>query len=186
MTDHDRFDRLFEKGLSEYTNVAPREGLEQRLLARLARPEPERRWNWRWLWAVPALATVLIATLFSARPAAKHDTTVTKVSSRVMSEPVEPKAANVVRPTPRPQTAIVYPRPRVQVTSTVVRKQTVTPQPRLSTFPSPDENQQQARLLLRFVTSTPSEAVQVASEQEEFQKLAEASISQDSEDRSER
>jgi len=187
MSDHDQFDRLLDKGLSEYASVTPRAGLEQRLLARLATPEAERRWNWHWIWAaVPALAVILIVIFFTARPNPKHEIAVSKAPSSAQPRPIKPRAIIEVPPAPPPQVATVRPQARVQSTSTIVRNESVNPQPKLATFPSPDENQQQARLLLRFVTRTPNVAAQVASEQEEFQKLAEARMNQDLEDRSER
>lgn len=186
MTDHEQFDRLLDKALSEYGKISPREGLEHRLLARLATPEPARRWNWRWAWAaVPALAVILIVIFFTAHPTPKRDATVTNPPLPANTAPVEDKSINVAPPAPEPQVALTRPRRRVHTVSTVAHKEPESP-PKLATFPSPDETAQQARLLLRFVTRTPSEAIQVANEQEEFQKSVEASMNQDLEDRSER
>ena len=185
MTGRDKFDRLLDKGLSEYGNVSPRDGLEQRLLARLVE-EPQRRPNWRWLRAaVPVMAAVLIAIFFSARPPTKSDTNVAKVPSPTTASPATSETT-VAPPTPASHVAAARPEPRVQKAAIVARKEPQLAQPKLATFPSPDESEQQARMLLRFVTRSPSEAVQVASEQEEFQKLAEARMNQDLEIRPER
>jgi hypothetical protein len=185
MTDHNKFDHLLDKALSEYGNAAPRDGLEQRLLARLAE-QPERSWNWRWLWAaVPVMAAILIAIFLATRPPVKHDLNVAKAPATVRSTPVI-QETTTVSSTSGPKIVAARPGRPSQAPSTVARKEPPAAQPKLATFPSGDESAQQARLLLRFVTRTPSEAAQVASEQEEFQKLAEAGMNQDLENRSER
>ena len=180
MTDHDKFDPLLDRALSEYGNVSPREGLEQRLLARLAAEQPRRSWNWRWLWAaVPAMAIGLIVFL-ATRPAVKPDTNVAKAPSRPIITPATPKAAGL-SPTQAPQVSAVHAPRRVHTDATVSTMESSGAQPKLTTFPSPDESEQQARLLLAFVTHHPEEAHEVVEDNQQFYEMAEARMNQQSE-----
>lgn len=182
MTDNSKFDRLLDKALSEYGNVSPREGFEHRILATLASPKPDRSWSRGWWWlAVPSMAAVLVVMAFFMR--ATRNPGATQVAS--------------ITPTARVTTTQATPAPKLTDKPTVALKKTQRRNPsvgkrsrqeapRLATFPSGYEAEQQARLLLLFVTRHPDQAQQIVREEQQFQELAELSMNRDAENKSER
>jgi hypothetical protein len=184
MDDRDKLDRFLDEALAEYSDANPRTGFEQRLLANLPSVQDERGWSWRWLWLVgPALAAMVLIAVLALRPTPKHEenrankTTVMESAAppRISSQPIAPE---------RPAVARIQPKRRTH--RKVAANTRPSPEPRLATFPAPDGDDQQARLLLSFVTRHPDTAKEVVREEQEFQEMAEASMNQDSKNRSER
>src|SRR3954468_17135111 len=52
-------DDLLDGALAEYSNVEPRAGLENRILARLSEPGGLAFWNWKWVVGLAATCVVL-------------------------------------------------------------------------------------------------------------------------------
>ncbi len=159
--DDESLDRFLDDGLSQFAQEAPREGLEQRIMANLA-AERSRTWQ-RWIWAAaPVFAVLLVAVILWRRPSEKIATLQTATYIPAPSRSKRPASAPVrvivvkKHAMPRSQTRVV---------------ETATASPRLPTFPSRTE-ESQGQLLLRFVQNNPALAEQVVAEEEEFQKLA--------------
>jgi hypothetical protein len=172
MEQRDGLDRFLDDALSECGSASPREGLEQRILANLSARREERRWHWWWV-AAPAMAVLALVALFvNLRPEPKHDSGVALASPPA----VEPRA----RPAPEGDTAkqpdAAHPRRKSTRPAVNFRIAEPTAEPRLATFPSPDEGEQQARMLLWFVAGYPEQAREVVREQEQFQQMAEANM----------
>jgi hypothetical protein len=97
MADTERkFDELLNNALAEYSNVEPREGLEDRILANLATPQPEKRpWlQWWPVWGLAVAAAILLIVVISMP---KHGEqiegvkkTPTAVPQAVLKQPVFP------------------------------------------------------------------------------------------------
>ncbi|HUN90271.1 MAG TPA: hypothetical protein VMU28_15835 [Terriglobales bacterium] len=156
--NEDELERFLDRALAEYSE-APREGLEQRILANLATSPAKTRWPSAWL-LVPACAVLISGAVLWLKPEKE-------VPAPTVVNTVVPTAPNVVPPKTLVVTVAKQPkphRPKPRVT------QDSTAAPRLPTFPSqPDESQ--ARMLLQFVQGSPQTAQQVVKEEEDFQKL---------------
>ncbi len=143
-------DELLDASLNRYSQVEPRAGLEERLLASV--PEQAQRFAWpQWAW-IPAVATaaVLIAALafYATRQQAPASP-----SPAVAQTPAPTLPAPVVSaPVPAPHPSIS--RGRVERTQSAGR---LGAGPRLATFPARAPLSEQERLLLRFVQQTPKE-----------------------------
>src|SRR5438874_2522533 len=55
-------DDLLDRSLAQYSNVEPRAGLENRILAGLA-SRNERAWQWNWKWTTVIAAACLVIAL---------------------------------------------------------------------------------------------------------------------------
>lgn len=169
--DENELERFLDRTLSEYSSEAPRDGLEQRILANLAVNTARRRSPW-WIWAaVPACAALIVGALLFWHAAGQPspnppiaDVPKKEIPGPVAHDHTLTRSANVRKPPPG----------RRAVVSTVARlpKQNAPlHEPRLATFPSSPDGSQ-ARMLLAFVQRHHALASAVAQEQEEFQKLA--------------
>ncbi len=151
MSDNERkefVDELLNTSLNRYSQVEPRAGLEERLLASV--PQAAQRSAWLQWVGIPAAATavVLIAAL------AFYATW----QSPVPSAPIvaqRPPAPTIVTPaSPPTATSAAASRP-------VIRRAPVervsAALPRLATFPARAPLSEQERLLLLFVQQTPKE-----------------------------
>jgi hypothetical protein len=171
MEHKDNLDRFLDHALSSLNDATPREGLEQRILANLA-ANKTRRSSWRWLWvAVPAAAVILLAVLLVPKPSHNQDTNVPNPSPEI-TRPVPPLEAGSGPMQDQPKratTARIRRSPKVR--AEVAAKAQVNAEPRLATFPSPDNGEQQARLLLQFVRQHPDMAQQWLKEQQEFRAM---------------
>ena len=182
MEDKDKLDRFLDQALSEYSEASPRPGFEQRILANLAAQEEERGFGWRWLWVAGPVfsAVVVLAVVFVLRTAQKHDSSVA-----VVKPPIEQPAKPPRQVAPK-QLAVAQVLPKRKIQREVIARAQPAPEPRLATFPAQDGDEQQARLLLSFVTRHPERAKEVVNQEQEFQEMAEANFNQDSNNRSER
>jgi hypothetical protein len=59
-------DQMLDSALAEYSQVEPRPGLENRILAGLANDERAVKWDWKWILAFAA-ACIVIALLVAPR-----------------------------------------------------------------------------------------------------------------------
>jgi len=176
--DDKDLDQFLDQVLSEYSQEAPRAGLEHRILANLA-AEPARPRRW-WIWAaVPACAAILITALLlvtalrnPVQPPAIAETPTAPVVTKVVTnqqQPVRNVVAHVHTPALKHR----------DETSTVA----VTP--KLQTFPS-QSDETQVRLALQFVQNNPALAQQVVKEEEQFQEAVARNLAlQDLQNRSE-
>ena len=167
MQDEKKIDEFLDRALAEYSSASPREGLEGRILANLQATQPQRRWLWAWV-AIPALVAILLFALLWKPEPKKVDVARTeppRVTSK--TEPpnriVEPRSTQEVRPAVPRQKHPVLRAPK-----------TPDAQPRLATFPAQNNNDELARLALRFAQAHPAVASEIASEQKEFSQMAAA------------
>jgi hypothetical protein len=66
--DDERMDNLIDRALVRYTPLAPRAGLEQRILASLAARDCRPRWwQWKSAWALAAGVLLLVSVAIFAR-----------------------------------------------------------------------------------------------------------------------
>lgn len=171
--DDKDLDRFLDRTLSEYGQEAPRHGLEQRMLARLAAaPARPRRW---WIWAaVPVCAAILIAILLWNSSASKKPVLPPDIAhippSKVIERETTSAALQLKRPEIRPPVvATAYQHP----TSTG-RAVAASTTPRLPTFPSQKGDDELVQLAVRFAQTHPAVAEQIAQEQQEFNQMAAA------------
>jgi hypothetical protein len=183
MEQRDNLDRFLDHALTKLADATPQDGLEQRILANLM-PKVVRRSNWHWAWiAVPALAALMLLAVLIGPKIGHEQEAVTSETNRQETRIPEP-----------PQTTIAPTRPKT-VNAARIRRlpklrsdviATAKAEPRLATFPSSDENEQQARMLLRFVVGHPAEAKEVVLDEQRFQELAQVSLRQNWETGSEK
>ncbi len=169
-TGGDVLDRALDAALAKYSSVEPRLGLEQRILARLRSEQdriPTRSW-WQWsaVGAVTALIVIAIGFAWKSNWPAKT------VSQRHPSAPIEmaQPSATQVAANGETQAAAVIRRRYKATRRRVPRPVAVADEPKLDQFPSPEPLTQEELALVRYVRQFPSDAVMVASAQEEFEK----------------
>lgn len=168
MQDRNKIDDFVDQALSEFSNVSPRAGLEERILANLRQPESQRRWIWAWM-AVPALGLILLFALLW-KPAPQKVDVAKGARPRVTAQTEPPQVLQSKPPSVTRSREVQHERSRPIRSAPKPRD----PQPRLATFPSQDGNDELIRLALRFAQTHPEVAGQVAKEQEEFRELAAA------------
>jgi len=160
-TDDDEVDRMLDAALAKYAAVAPRAGLEDRILANLHAEQTRVPTLARWRWgvaAVVAAAIVLAAVaLRSTRPPraiANHPPVSTGYASAVA-----PAESNRIR------NAIVRRRLKPYnraIMHTIHPKAVVAASPKLDQFPSPQPLSEQERIMAGYVASYPEQAALVA------------------------
>ena len=127
----------------------PRPGIEERVLARLAK-EPERKATYWWALAFIGVAAVILiaAAVLIVRPRAPESPSVARAGRPVVSNP----APVVTR-----KAAVAFPKPEqknrrrtLQAVnrSPFVRQKAITP--KLATFPAPSPETDQERMLARL------------------------------------
>jgi hypothetical protein len=168
-----QMDEILDSLLAQYSDVEPRPGLEQRILANLsdtARNETMLTWwNVKWLWAGAAVAAVIIfaAVLIAGRSHVAVPTP-TVVQTR---QPASPQP-EVQRSLPTTVSAI----PPGQRKTPVQRRPghaalALNRWP--AVFPTPTPLSEQERLLFAYLANTPQEEV-VAQLQRNDQKESDA------------
>ncbi len=175
-----KMDEWLDDALARYSDVEPRAGLEQRILANL-QAQPQRRPWWQWAW-IPAAAAVLIAAgvLWMTRQRTSPVTPPVQVKHEALPPP---------RPAPQPATQVVHAvqppvrsrpvklRPAVQMANTnddLPRQEVFPSRDGVGPmFPSPAPLNTQEVALIRLVKRDPEEVRTIAQEQEfERQRLA--------------
>ncbi|MBV9158023.1 MAG: hypothetical protein JO097_17290 [Acidobacteriaceae bacterium] len=139
----DQWDRLLEEALNSYANAPETEGLEQRILARVAesarRTHPVRRW-------VPAISAALIASaaylFWCVLPHVQSPPATTTITA----------GTRIRRPAPP---AISTPTPPLVLRSAmnVRRFQRAPAKPKLPRFPTPSPMSPEEHALLQLITS---------------------------------
>ncbi len=172
----DRFvDDLLDSALARYAQAEPRPGLEARLLARLrAEPEPAAL-GWRWLPMAAAAAVVVAAVLYFAgsresRPPEVAVQPQPAVRPQVAAPPVtapgrQKEPAPVVSPTLAKQPSA--PRALAKVASTFGRRER---------FPTPAALSEQEQLLVRLVSRTPPQELQVLARKRQEEPIPELRV----------
>ncbi len=157
--------RLLDEALSPQP-VAPRPGLEERILARLqVQPAPRPWWQWAW---VPVAAAVIVAIglYLTHRPQPMAPPVARTTPSVTPASAPKPAPAPRVAQKPRPRSVMRAP---VAVAAKPLARQEV--------FPSPTPVTQEEKLLLALRSRHPSEVVEVAvaqqAERERIQKYVE-------------
>ncbi len=143
-------DELLDASLRRYSQVEPRAGLEERLLAGV--PEQAQRFAWpSWAW-IPATATaaILLAALAFYATRQTPAPPVPSVARQIPAPTVPAPAPVVSAPAPHPNVS----RMRVERTESPGR---LGAGPRLETFPARAPLSEQERLLLQFMQQTPKE-----------------------------
>ncbi|HME35405.1 MAG TPA: hypothetical protein VKF84_09210 [Candidatus Sulfotelmatobacter sp.] len=160
---HDELDRTLDAALAKYAAVEPRAGLEDRILANLQAERtrlPNRAW-WRWGYAVAMVVALIVAILAwkTARPS--HAVIVERpaVGNRQEQKPSPrlAKAGAESRPIP-----VRVGRTRVPPPNSAI----AAASPKLDVFPSPRPLSEEELALAQYVRNFPSDANQVAREQE--------------------
>ena len=168
MTD-EKLDKWLERALNEYSQVEPRTGIEQRILAGVDIRAHSHRHSWWWL-AVPALAALAIVAVVLSVSSHQPEKQVTQVQRSGSSAPsivAKGSAASTQAPVTASQR-------RATRLSHTARKEQSPQDPRLNTFPSRSEDDQLVQLAMRFVQAQPTMAAQITQEQNDFRQVAEA------------
>jgi hypothetical protein len=158
-------DDLLDRSLAQYSNVEPRAGLENRILAGLAsRDERSWRWNWKWVSAFAA-ACLVIALFIVSREQRPKQVIATRPHGHT-----EPRSLASIRPPtaiPKPKSATIrshkqsmpIAKPASAEQATVVAKQPV--------FPAPSPLSEQEKLLFAYLRTTPQQELVQNSKQDE-------------------
>lgn len=157
---HNQFiEELLDAGLARYSNVTPRPGLEERLLA-TARSEQERRswFVWAGWLAAGAVAALIVVGVFNVthrptRPAPPPPVATGQTAPQTVASvpPVAPAGES------RPSRRVAL--ERVPRTAT----QTARQETRLEVFPSPQPLTDEEKLLVQYVRQTPAEVLSASS-----------------------
>lgn len=150
----DELDRLLDAALQHYAAVQPREGLENRILARLRRSEADRSphaW-WRWFTAAAAVGALAVIITIASRPHARPQPSVAQ-------HPAVTPALPDVAATSQPKKAVQRPKRRLHVEPDT---QVAKAQPKLDQFPSPQPLSEQEKLLAGYVAVYPEQAALLA------------------------
>jgi hypothetical protein len=165
VSDCDALDRALYAALANYAAIAPRTGIEERILANLRaeRERPEIRSWWRWpaTVAFAALAVVLVVSMVwrSARPV--YDVAVHRPHATTSNIPeLQIDATN--RGTGNPTLAHQAERlrrnnPRVSHPATVASSS-----PKLDRFPSPRPLNEQEKILQTYFSNYSKDGILVA------------------------
>lgn len=171
-SENDTLGRELDAALAKYSDVEPRAGLEDRVLANLRaeRTQVSDRLWWRWSIA-GALAAVVVAALAlpwkSGKPShpavAMHPPGATQTTKEPATQVVSSTDRNGVRPSaPNPARNIMAHRSHPTVA--------LAAQPKLDQFPSAQPPSEQDLALRKYVSQFPEEATLIARAQEEYEK----------------
>lgn len=164
-------DHALDAALVKYSAVEPRTGVEERILAQLRSDQntiPARSWWTRGALGAAA-AFIAIITVLGWNPSRPATKVVQQASApiRAVQPPATGGRANSTIVPILPLTA----RRTSKAIRHPVRKAVVAAdEPKLDRFPSPEPLTQEELALVRYVRQFPSDAVMLASAQEEFEK----------------
>jgi hypothetical protein len=150
--------------------VEPREGLEERILAKLP-AEPQRRRWWQWMW-LPALAAAAILAVVIGMRVLHRDAPAPIESKKTVEQPKQEMAVRPELPTREaiaPRRAVAtQTRPKLAAKPkfAVAAAQPQQALPRQAVFPAPVPLTDQERLLLALVNRQRPEAELLAAEQQ--------------------
>ena len=159
-------DRWLDDALSQYSKVDPRDGLEGRVLARLAeaRREPSRKLHW---WGALAFTTAAILAIALLWHAHTESTQFRQTPAAKVIAPAKEGHAADSEPAldEKPNHASRDLRPLSVAQSKSHRRADVTQPtalPKLEQFPSPQPLNQQEQILMSYVANYPRSAALVA------------------------
>ena len=172
LSDRDQFDELLDGALRHYGEVAPRAGLEGRVLARLAASPSPLRIRWAWVAVVTAVVVILSVWIGTSRRGAYRQNVAVKLApgQTTPHTPTSPGQQTLSSPRFHPQ--------RSRPSATVA----LAPEPAVKQFPSPRPMSEQELMLVEYVEHYPKEAMLIAKEQDEFQKKVEQAQKEAAED----
>lgn len=149
-------DELLEASLSRYCSVAPRPGLEGRVLAN-ARAAHERRAWFVWAgWLAAGAAAVMIAVGVLKFARRQSVPTPTKSAGAITSAKVPDLGSGVtIVPKKQSLTLLRASKRRAWQTNSVLARE----ENRLPVFPSPSPMTEQEKLLAQYVRTTPAEVL---------------------------
>ncbi|HEY6372372.1 MAG TPA: hypothetical protein VIX37_17480 [Candidatus Sulfotelmatobacter sp.] len=171
-SDNDELDRQLDAALAKYSDVEPRAGLEDRVLANLRTDRaqvPDRRW-WRWSLAGAIAAIVVVSVALAWRSGkssnsvvANHPPAATQAPKQPATQVVSKTEEKGVRPSRwTPTSRVTAPRSHLAVKPSA--------RPKLDQFPSPQPPSQQELALRRYASQFPEEAKLIGLEQEKYEK----------------
>jgi hypothetical protein len=173
-TECDALDSALDAALAKCGAVEPREGLEERILARLqseTRTFPTYSW-WQWS-AVGAVATLLVITVALAWKSSKP---VNRLVQQRPSAPIEASHLSAAR-TINSQIAPVLPLTTHRTPKKALPRSDapmiVADGPKLDKFPSPRPLSEQEKQALEYVERFPDEAFLIAQAQTTLAKQQE-------------
>jgi hypothetical protein len=160
--DEDGLDRILDLALAKYAAVAPREGLENRILGNLQaqRGQVPNRAGHRW-YAMAAVAAVAVVVMTLAWRSGKNSHTsvanqpTATAAVKASSEIVSNSSTNEVRAQGPKRT------PRAMKRRAYLPAE-VAAQPKLDQFPSPQPLSEQEKILASYVAEDPERAILVA------------------------
>ena len=167
--DRERKERIVDDVLNRALGpelVEPRDGFEQRILAKLA-TEPQRRRWWRWVW-VPAIAAAAVLAIVMGLRMIERPTSKPMEANKAVGAPKQEVAT-------KPRTPDNYTSARALVAKHKSAKPTTKAQvlvastsalPRMDVFPAPAPLTEQERLLLALVNRQRPQAELLAAEQQ--------------------
>jgi hypothetical protein len=154
-------DDLLEASLARYSSVAPRPGLEGRVLANVRARQSRRSWLvWTEWLAVGAAAAVLAVGVFNfahrlTNPAPPKSVEVSKTGSTSIIG----TGSVAVSPSQRRHASL---RPFVQRATRVPSRRTPD-DPRMAVFPSPQPPTSEEKLMSQYVRAAPAQALLASS-----------------------
>ena len=158
-------DQLLDASLARYSQVEPRPGLEERLLAGV-RAEPSRPLWLRWAW-LPATAGAVALIVVGALVLSERRTPVPAPRvARTAEAPTAVAPSFAAKETVPVAPAKTTPRATRPATTSLAAL------PRRQEFPSPSPLSEQEQLLLRYVQQTPKEEVLTAASRDPLEPLA--------------
>ena len=173
----DHLDRVLDAALAEYGTVAPRSGIEERILASLRARETKRHGAW-WQWSFAALAAMTLMVVVGLAWQRSRTSTPPIVNRRPAPLELVPQKKEVA-------THDTLDNPRQKSRRRVVRASpeqiVVAAAPKLDQFPSPQPLSEQERFLAMYINQDPEHAALIAEarmemlRQDEAEKLRTAS-----------
>jgi hypothetical protein len=166
--ESDDLDRVLDAALAKYSAVAPRAGLEERVLANIRAERArsaDRAW-WRWSVAGALAVVIAVAALAWRASRASHPAVVLRPSSTTPSlqRSGMEMASNNGGNESREQKRAVHKKLGPQA-----RGSAVVAGPKLDQFPSPAPLTEEELALARYVRQFPGEATLIAQAQEEYE-----------------
>ncbi len=163
-----QIDDILESLLANYSSVAPRPGLETRILAQLqekaARPSLWS-WNFRWHWAGASIAAVVAMFLFFEM----HHHAGRQPQENVQESTVP--ATSIASKREHGPVVVSHPHPRPQVHVFMAANLPLSQRP--AVFPTPTPLSEQEKLMLGYVSGTPRKEIIAQSHPEDTQMSAE-------------
>src|SRR5438045_7946505 len=153
MTANDKtriVDHWLDEGLRQYVQIAPSEGLENRVLANLRTQPHTSVYYWRWMPVFAGMIVVASLAIFWPRQA----------QPVIKTAEVLPQPVHVITPAPRIAQKNRSNSPRhVAVKSAQASTNVVAP--KLDQFPSPRPLSQQEKFLLAYCLQVPKEELKL-------------------------